>query len=211
MLSASYLFWLISDLEFSKVESWVTFQAVLVPTPAAFGLSLSVLDKLSHYRLWHPWLLLRRVVLAIFASDFSRLSCSILNNCLKCCTFLYPAGASRWVERRIAGQLQVPKSTIDSWLPKNSRMGLPNNNGNITHLEGDCLEILPTIPDNSIFWQLVHLYPHEASPGHHCIPSDLEFSKSWVTFQAVLVSTPAAFGLSFQIIGNLSNLSKMIS
>jgi transcriptional regulator with XRE-family HTH domain len=52
-----------------------------------------------------------------------------------------------WTERRIAGQLNVKKSTIHSWLPNNSHTGLPNN---IQLLEGDCLKILPTLPDNSI-------------------------------------------------------------
>ncbi len=55
-----------------------------------------------------------------------------------------------WSIRDIAGHLDVKKSTIDVWVSKNIRMVLSSNNGHITHLEGDCLEILPTIPDNSI-------------------------------------------------------------
>jgi transposase len=42
-----------------------------------------------------------------------------------------------WDIRRIAGQLDVKKSTIHLWVSNNIGMGLSNNNGHITHLEGD--------------------------------------------------------------------------
>ena len=55
-----------------------------------------------------------------------------------------------WMERRIAGQLHVKKSTIHLWVSNNSNGRLPNNSTTFTHLEGDCLERLKDIPDSSV-------------------------------------------------------------
>ena len=55
-----------------------------------------------------------------------------------------------WTERRIVDHLSLPKTTIHCYLVGNPRTGLVKNNGTITHLEGDCLELLKTIPDNSV-------------------------------------------------------------
>jgi predicted methyltransferase len=55
-----------------------------------------------------------------------------------------------WAIRQIAGHLDIKKSTIDLWVSSNSGSGLSKNNGHITHLEGDCLELLKAIPDKSI-------------------------------------------------------------
>jgi len=44
----------------------------------------------------------------------------------------------------IAVHLNLTQTTIHRWLNHNSRSQL---NHNIQHLEGDCLEILPTLPD----------------------------------------------------------------
>ena len=52
-----------------------------------------------------------------------------------------------WDIRRIAGHLLVKKSTIHLWVSNNSHNSLSNN---ITLLEGDCLELLPAIPDGSV-------------------------------------------------------------
>lgn len=55
-----------------------------------------------------------------------------------------------WDIRQIAGQLDVKKSTIHLWTSNNSGKGLSNNSTKITHLEGDCLELLGSIPDKSV-------------------------------------------------------------
>lgn len=50
-------------------------------------------------------------------------------------------------EPAIVARLGVPQTTISYWVSKN-----PNGNGskNITHMEGDCLELLHKIPDKSV-------------------------------------------------------------
>jgi len=85
-----------------------------------------------------------------------------------------------WTERRIAGQLQVPKSTIDIWLPKNTRMSLPNNNGVPQLLEGDCLELLKDIPDNSVDCLLTDP-PYSVMSDYEWDKKDNDFYHQWLS------------------------------
>jgi len=48
-----------------------------------------------------------------------------------------------WTEQRIVEYLKLAPATIHRYLLHNSNTRLLHNNGNIQHLEGDCLEILP--------------------------------------------------------------------
>lgn len=51
---------------------------------------------------------------------------------------------------QIMRQVNLKRPTIYRYLSHNSHSTLSHNSANITHLEGDCLELLPTLPDNSI-------------------------------------------------------------
>ena len=51
---------------------------------------------------------------------------------------------------QIIARLNLKRRIAYYWLCNNSRTEACNNNSHITHLEGDCLELLKTIPDNSI-------------------------------------------------------------
>ncbi|MBA7535102.1 hypothetical protein ES705_27353 [subsurface metagenome] len=51
---------------------------------------------------------------------------------------------------QIIAQLGIKRRIAYYWLCNNSRTGVGNNSVNFTHLEGDCLELLKTIPDKSI-------------------------------------------------------------
>lgn len=55
-----------------------------------------------------------------------------------------------WTERRITDHLHIPKTVIHDWLVGNSHKRLVGYSTKITHLEGDCLELLKTIPDKSV-------------------------------------------------------------
>lgn len=53
-------------------------------------------------------------------------------------------------EVKIASNLHIPQQSISRWLTHNSHSQSTHNNGHITHLEGDCLELLKNIPDKSV-------------------------------------------------------------
>lgn len=55
-----------------------------------------------------------------------------------------------WTERRIVEYLKLAPATIHRYLLHNSHTRLSHNSSNIQHLEGDCLEILPTLPNKSV-------------------------------------------------------------
>lgn len=50
-------------------------------------------------------------------------------------------------ELAIMTRLSIPQRTISHWVSHNSHSSISHNNGHITHLEGDCLEILQTLPN----------------------------------------------------------------
>ena len=50
----------------------------------------------------------------------------------------------------IMRQLNLSRPTLYRYLSHNSYGGLSHNSTQIIHLEGDCLEILKDIPDNSV-------------------------------------------------------------
>jgi len=85
-----------------------------------------------------------------------------------------------WDIRRIAGQLQVKKSTIHLWVSNNSHRGLSNNNHPITHLEGDCLELLKDIPDNSVDALLTDP-PYSVMEDYEWDKKDTEFYHQWLS------------------------------
>lgn len=53
-------------------------------------------------------------------------------------------------EPAIVARLGIPQTTISYWVSNNLHRDGNNNSSKITLLEGDCLEILPTIPDKSV-------------------------------------------------------------
>lgn len=53
-------------------------------------------------------------------------------------------------EPAIVGILHIPQQTISYWLTNNKHSKNTNNLTKITHLEGDCLELLKDIPEKSI-------------------------------------------------------------
>ena len=85
-----------------------------------------------------------------------------------------------WTVRRIVEQLHIPIATIHRWLSHNTRTGLFHNNGHITHLEGDCLEILPTIPDNSIDVLLTDP-PYSGMGDYQWDKKDEAFYRQWLS------------------------------
>lgn len=84
-----------------------------------------------------------------------------------------------WTERRIAVQLNLTQSTIHDWLNGNIRTNL---NGNIQHLEGDCLEILKTktIPDNSVD-VLMTDPPYSVMEDYEWDKKDSDFYHQWLS------------------------------
>lgn len=55
-----------------------------------------------------------------------------------------------WTIRRISAHQHIPIKTIHDWLCGNSNGHLCGNSTKITHLEGDCLELLALVPDKSV-------------------------------------------------------------
>jgi hypothetical protein len=53
-------------------------------------------------------------------------------------------------ERQIADQLNLAKTTIHDYMVGHTRSKVYGNNGHIKLLEGNCLELIPTLPDKSI-------------------------------------------------------------
>ncbi len=84
-----------------------------------------------------------------------------------------------WTERRIVDQLHLAKTTIHEWLVGNSHKGLVGNKTHITHLEGDCLEILPTLPDESADVLLTDP-PYSVMNDYEWDKKDNEFYHRWL-------------------------------
>ncbi|GAI28474.1 unnamed protein product, partial [marine sediment metagenome] len=85
-----------------------------------------------------------------------------------------------WTERRIVDHLHLAKTTIHEWLVGNSHKGLVGNNTHITHLEGDCLEILPTLPDESADVLLTDP-PYSVMEDYDWDKKDDEFYRQWLS------------------------------
>jgi len=85
-----------------------------------------------------------------------------------------------WDIRQIAGQLDVKKSTIHLWVSNNSGTGLSNNSARITLLEGDCLELVKTIPDNSIDCLLTDP-PYSVMNDYEWDKKDADFYHQWLS------------------------------
>ena len=85
-----------------------------------------------------------------------------------------------WMERRIAGQLHVKKSTIHLWVSNNSNGRLPNNSTTFTHLEGDCLERLEDIPDSSVDCLLTDP-PYSVMEDYAWDNKDGQFYHQWLS------------------------------
>lgn len=82
-------------------------------------------------------------------------------------------------ERAIACQLHESQQLIHLWLTNNSRKVLTNNSNGLKHFEGDCLEILPTIPDNSID-VLITDPPYSVMDDYAWDKKDDEFYHQWL-------------------------------
>jgi len=85
-----------------------------------------------------------------------------------------------WTVPQIVRQLNLSRPTIYRYLSHNSRTRLSHNIGNITHLEGDCLEILPTMPDNSIDVLLTDP-PYSVMDDYQWDKKDEAFYHQWLS------------------------------
>ncbi len=85
-----------------------------------------------------------------------------------------------WAIRRIAGQLQAPKTDIHRWVSRNSNGDKSHNSTNVIHLEGDCLELLPTLPDKSIDTLLTDP-PYSVMDDYEWDKKDDIFYHQWLT------------------------------
>lgn len=83
--------------------------------------------------------------------------------------------------RQIVEQLHVPIPTIHSWVFGNSHSKAFNNSTTITHLEGDCLERLKDIPDNSIDCLLTDP-PYSVMEDYEWDKKDDEFYRRWLAW-----------------------------
>lgn len=83
-------------------------------------------------------------------------------------------------EREIADQLNLGKTTIHDYVVGNSHLRAVGNNGRIKHFEGDCLEILPTLPDKSIDVLLTDP-PYSVMDDYEWDKKDDEFYHQWLT------------------------------
>jgi len=83
-------------------------------------------------------------------------------------------------EPAIAGKLGVPQQTISYWVTNNLHMNSTNNNHQITHLEGDCLELLKDIPDNSIDVLLTDP-PYSVMEDYEWDKKDTDFYHRWLS------------------------------
>ena len=84
-----------------------------------------------------------------------------------------------WTERRIADRLSIQKTTIHDWLVGNAVLKMVGNNG-LSHLEGDCLKILPTLPDKSID-ALITDPPYSVMDDYQWDKKDDTFYHQWLT------------------------------
>jgi DNA modification methylase len=83
-------------------------------------------------------------------------------------------------ERRIAVQLNLTQTTIHRWVNHNLSVGLNHNSAAITHLEGDCLKLLPTIPDKSVDVLLTDP-PYSVMEDYEWDKKDAEFYHHWLS------------------------------
>lgn len=82
--------------------------------------------------------------------------------------------------RQIAAQLQIPARTIDIWVRNNSHVDPRNNNHSPQLLEGDCLELLKNIPDNSVDCLLTDP-PYSVMEDYDWDKKDDEFYRQWLS------------------------------
>jgi DNA modification methylase len=83
-------------------------------------------------------------------------------------------------ERRIVNQLHVPQPTIHYWVNNNSHTKLINNSSKITLLEGDCLELLKTIPDKSVECLLTDP-PYSVMDDYEWDKKNADFYHQWLS------------------------------
>lgn len=81
---------------------------------------------------------------------------------------------------QIMAELHVPQKTISNWLSHNLHSTVSHNNNRIKHFEGDCLEILPTLPDKSIDVLLTDP-PYSVMDDYEWDKKDDEFYHRWLT------------------------------
>lgn len=80
-------------------------------------------------------------------------------------------------ELAIVGRLGVPQQTISYWLTNNSHATLTNN---ITLLAGNCLELVPGLPDKSIDVLLTDP-PYSVMADYEWDKKDSEFYHQWLS------------------------------
>jgi len=85
-----------------------------------------------------------------------------------------------WSINRIMVQLHEPHTTIQHWVYQNSHGGQYHNNGSITHMEGDCLELLKTVPDKSVDVLLTDP-PYSVMEDYEWDKKDAEFYHQWLS------------------------------
>lgn len=85
-----------------------------------------------------------------------------------------------WTERRIATHLQLPQKTINRLVSHNINKSMSHNNGHITHLEGDCRDLIKDIPDNSVNC-LITDPPYSVMDDYEWDKKDDEFYHQWLS------------------------------
>ena len=83
-------------------------------------------------------------------------------------------------EPQIMARLHVPQRTISHWVSHNSNGVFSHNSTTITHLEGDCLERLKDIPDNSVDCLLTDP-PYSVMEDYEWDKKDDAFYHQWLS------------------------------
>ncbi|MBA7568641.1 hypothetical protein ES708_10375 [subsurface metagenome] len=83
-------------------------------------------------------------------------------------------------EPAIVAKLGIPQTTISYWVSNNARRNGNNNSTAITHLEGDCLELLKTVPDKSVDVLLTDP-PYSVMDDYEWDKKDAEFCHQWLS------------------------------
>lgn len=83
-------------------------------------------------------------------------------------------------EPAIVARLGIPQTTISYWVSNNLHRDSNNNSSKITLLEGDCLELLKTIPDKSIDVLLTDP-PYSVMNDYEWDKKDEAFYRQWLS------------------------------
>jgi len=80
----------------------------------------------------------------------------------------------------IVARLGIPQRTISHWVSHNSGIDGSHNSTKITHLEGDCLELLKGVPDKSVDCLLTDP-PYSVMDDYEWDKKDVDFYHQWLS------------------------------